>query len=1141
MDKNFYFSFKAVLFCCLLGISFYVYAQKVSLSARNNSLESVLKTIQKQTGLDVIGDFKLVQMANAVSIQVKDESLDKVLLELSEGQNFRLELQDNTIVIKPQKALPKIHTPEAQQPLEVTGLVTDSAGLALPGATISLLNKVDIATSTDQNGRYVIVVPANMVNNAVLVFSMIGFEQQEIPLEKRTKLDVTLDFASRLIGETVVTAFGQKSRKEDVVGAITSVNPSDLKIPSSNLTTALAGRASGIIGFQRTGEPGADNAQFFIRGVTTFGYKVDPLILIDNVESTPTDLARLQVDDIESFSILKDASAAAVYGARGANGVLLISTKEGRREALSVSLRVENSMSMPTKQVELADPITYMKLANEALLGRDPLNQSPYSLRQIELTSPGGSLEYPAIDWQDELLRDYTMNQRANLSVRGGGSIAQYYVSGAFNQDNGMLKVPNMSNFNNNVNLQTYSLRTNVNIDLTKNTQLNVRLSGTFDDYNGPLQSGTKVYRDIMRAVPTKFQPYYPPGESYRYLQHIIFGNAEDGTYLNPYAEMVKGYREYKQSRMQAQLELNQDLNFLTEGLSATVRTTTTRYSFYSINRTYNPFYYQYMGLDGNGNYMYTPYNESEGTEYLDYTQGGKDVRSIFFMQAIANYDRKFGDHSVNGMLVGTMNSDLEGNPGSLQLSLAHRNLNLAGRFSYSYLGKYSIEANFGYNGSERFSKAHRFGFFPSLGIAWHVSKEKFFENLLPVVSNFRVRGTYGLVGNDAIGRPDQRFYYMSEVEMNDAAKGWYFGPYREDYLSGVTVTRYPNDGITWETAYKGNVAIELGLFDNSIELQADWFTEQRKNIFMLRSDIPPAMGLSAPIYANIGEAEGSGIDLSASYKKGFANGLWINGMLNFTYATSKFLVYEEPSYDYPWLFKAGYPINIARGYIAESLFADAQEIKSSPRQELGGEVMPGDIKYMDVNGDGRISSLDMVPLGHPTIPEINYGFGISAGFKGFDFSVFFQGLARESFYIDPKATGPFRSYVYSGESVAGTVTNQVLQVYANDHWSPENQNIYALFPRLSWTGGNANNEVNSTWWMRDGSFMRLKQVEIGYTFSGEKGALANLGVGSLRIYTNALNPVMFSRFKLWDTEMGANGMDYPIQKVFNLGIKVDF
>ncbi len=1034
-------------------------------------------------------------------------------------------------------------------PLEITGVVTDTSGNPLPGVTIQLKAKTSVGTTTDQNGRYVLQISEGEINGAILVFSTIGFTEQEIAVSRRTKIDVKLVQSSTMLEETVITAFGKKRRKSDVVGAITTINPDELKIPSSNLTTALSGRAAGVIAYQRSGEPGLDNAQFFIRGVTTFGYKVDPLIIIDNVEATTTDLARLQVDDIQSFSVLKDATATAVYGARGANGVLLIATKEGRREKLDVSLRVENSFSKPTKQVDVVDPVTYMKLANEALLGREPLALTPYKEKQIQYTDlANSSVEYPAVDWQEALLKKSTTNQRANLSVRGGGSVAQYYVSGSFNQDNGILKVPNKSNFNNNINLKSYSLRGNININLTKTTQLGVRLSGVFDDYNGPIDGGTKVYHDIMRTPPTRFLPFYPPGERYKYLHHIMFGNYDQGNYLNPYADMVKGYKQYSQSSMQAQIDLNQDLNLITKGLSFTLRTTTSRYSYFSIIRQYDPFYYQYAGKDLEGQYAYSLINEdpkpdvnlAAGTEYLGYTTGSKDLNSVFFMQGILDYSRKVGNSSYSGMLVGMMRSELNGALGSLQESLPHRNLNLAGRFAYGFLGRYNVEFNFGYNGSERFSKEHRFGFFPSIGTSWAVSKEAFWDNLKPVFSNLRFRASYGLVGNDAIGTPSQRFYYLSDVDMSSAGKGYSFGPDREESLTGVNVTRYANSSITWETAYKTNIGVEMGFFNNSFEIEADYFNETRKNIFMQRADIPQSMGLSSGVYANIGEARGEGIDFSINYTRNFNNALWIKGMGNFTYATSKYTVYEEPDYEYHWLYKSGYPINIGRGYIAERLFIDDKEVINSAEQQFG-EVRGGDIKYVDVNGDGKITSLDMVPIGYPTIPEINYGFGISMGYKGFDLSLFFQGLARESFFIDPAATAPFRNYVYSGESMAGQIIqNQVLQVYADNHWSEENKDLYALYPRLSWTGGNANNEARSTWWLRDGAFLRLKQVELGYTFKNE-GILKKAGITSLRLYASGLNLLTISKFKLWDVEMGSNGLGYPVQKVFNTGIKLNF
>lgn len=1019
--------------------------------------------------------------------------------------------------------------------IEVIGLVTDSLGNPLNGVSVVVKGKANIGTTTDMNGRYVLVVS----DNDILVFSMVGYNEVEVRVSGRDRINVTLVGSSEMLEETIVVAFGEKRKKGDVVGSITTITPSDLKIPASNLTTALGGRAAGIIAFQRTGEPGLDNANFFIRGVTTFGFKVDPLILIDNVESTPTDLARLQVDDIESFSILKDATATAVYGSRGANGVLLITTKVGQQDKLTTSVRIENSLSQATKEVDVVDPVTYMILANEAVLGRDPLGALPYSLEKIEKTNPENStLEYPAINWKDALLKKMANNQRANISVRGGGKIAQFYVSGAFNQDNGILKVPKRSNFNNNINLKTYSLRANVDMNLTQVTKLKVKISGLFDDYNGPINGGTKVYHDIMRTPPTLFQPFYPPGERYKYLKHIMFGNAGDGNYLNPYADMVKGYREYSQSTMQAQFEVEQDLKFLTKGLTFSLRGTTTRYALFSISRQYNPFFYQYLSKDINGDPMYKLFNEDQGTEYLGYSIGTRELNSIFFGQAILNYQRDLGNNSkISGLLVGMARSQLDGNAGSLQQSLAHRNLNLAGRATYGYKSKYDIEFNFGYNGSERFSANHRFGFFPSIGGAWHVSKEDFWEPFKTVVTNFRLRATYGLVGNDAVGTPDQRFFYLSEV--NPGGPGYTFGRELNESLSGFSIVRYANEDITWETSYKTDLALEFSLF-NQFEVEVDWFWEKRKNIFMARADIPKTMGLAAPIYANIGEASGKGIDLGINYNRTLSNRTWLKGMLNFTYATSKYEVYEEPDYVEPWLYHPGYPLSIARGYIAERLFIDDKEVANSPEQNFGGQVRGGDIKYIDVNGDGIISTLDRVPIGYPTTPEINFGFGVSLGHRNFDISIFFEGLARESFFISPTASAPFRRYAYSEETISGTYQNQVLQVYADNHWSEENRDLYALYPRLSWINGNQNNEQTSTWWMRNGEFIRLKQLEIGYSFNNQ-GFLKRIGTRNLRVYASGLNLFSISKFKLWDVEMASNGLAYPIQRVYNLGLKIDF
>ncbi|WP_244518646.1 SusC/RagA family TonB-linked outer membrane protein [Parapedobacter composti] len=1022
------------------------------------------------------------------------------------------------------------------QDTEVRGTVTDTTGNPLPGVSVVIKGRT-VGTATDVNGKYILDVP----DDAILVFTMVGFQTQEIAVNGKSVIDVVLEGAEGHLDEAVVVAFGTQ-KKQSVIGSITTINPSELKVPSSNLTTALAGRLAGVIAFQRSGEPGQDNANFFVRGITTFGANQNPLILIDGIELTTTDLARLPPDDIASFSVMKDATATALYGSRAANGVILVTTKEGREGKARVQFRVEQSLSAPTRNVELADPVTYMKLHNEAILTRDPVGELLYSDEKIDNTVPGsGSLIFPATDWRSELFKDYTSNQRANLSVSGGGSVAKYYVSGNLTQDNGILKVDGRNNFNNNISLTTYNLRSNVNINLTKSTELIVRLSGSFDDYTGPLDGGTAIYRKAMRSNPVLFPATYPVDEDHRFVNHIMFGNFGEGNYLNPYADLVRGYRNYARSNVVAQFEIKQDLSFLLEGLAIRSMTNTTRYSFFDVRRQYAPFYYQLGSHDRRNNtYQVNIINPDGGTDYLTYEPGEKTIQSQFYIETAASYNRQFGKHGVSGMLVNILRNHLTANAATLQGSLPFRNFGLSGRATYAYDSRYFLELNFGYNGTERFYKDHRYGFFPAGGVAWSISNEKFFEPYRDVISNLRLRATYGIVGNDNIG--SGRFLYLSEVNMNDPNYGAVFGMDNTYSRNGISVSRYSDENITWEMAKKTNFALELGLF-NRMQLTAEYYTELRENILQTRVATPASMGLAAQPAANIGKAKGRGIDLALEYNHAMSNGAWLQGRGNFTYSTGKYLVYEE--YDYvnePWMSRVGHSINQQWGYIAESLFIDDYEVANSPRQNFG-QYMAGDIKYRDINGDGQITTLDQVPLGYPTVPEIIYGMGFSAGFKNFDISAFFQGLARESFWIDPRATAPFinvryQSEIDNGQLAGVNLQNQLLKAYAESHWSEDNRDIYAMWPRLS-PVYYTNNGQNSTWFMRDGTFLRLKQVELGYSLP--KRLIDRVNMTSLRIYLTGTNLLTWSRFKLWDVEMAGNGLGYPVQRVFNLGINASF
>lgn len=1017
------------------------------------------------------------------------------------------------------------------QQAQIRGKVIEvETGEPLPGVSILIENSTRGVT-TDIDGTFEI----RAASSDKLVFSFLGMESQTIEVGAQSYIEVAMRPAASELDEVTIVAFG-KQKKESVIGAITTVNTKDLKVPSSNLTTALAGNMAGIIAYQRSGEPGADNADFFVRGITTFGANTSPLILIDNIELTSTDLARLQPDDIASFSIMKDATATALYGARGANGVILVTTKRGVEGPAKIFVRVENSISQPTSNIELADPVTFMKLHNEAVLTRNPLGELPYSQDKIENTMRPGSSPYiyPANDWYDMLFNDHTQNIRGNVSVTGGGSIARYYVAAAFSKDNGILKVDKRNSFNNNINFKNYNLRANVDIDITKKTTLGVRLSGNFDDYTGPMYSGEDVYRMVMRSNPVLFPAYYPIDEDFKYVKHIMFGNYQ-GNYTNPYAEMVRGYQDKSRSQMLAMLELNQDLDFITKGLSFMALMNISRLAEYSVNRSYTPFWYQLRGNYDSftGEYHLERINEN-GTEYLGYNESPKTVESTTYTESRLNYANTFDMHSVSGLLVFTTREWLAANQGSLQLSLPSRNVGLAGRATYSFDSRYFAEFNFGYNGSERFAENNRWGFFPSAGVAWLISNESFWKHLQPTIHNLKLRYSYGLVGNDQIGEKEDRFFYLSQVNMEDGNRGAYFGENVDKGGAGIRINRYANDAITWETSTKQNYAVELGLW-NKVNIIAEYFTEHRRNILMTRAAIPSTMGLQASVRANIGEASAHGIDIQSDYQHVWNKDFWTSARANFTWSTSQYKVYEEPEYKEYWRSRVGYSLNQQWGYIAERLFIDDAEARNSPPQMFGGEYGGGDIKYTDVNRDGQITPADMVPIGNPTSPEIIYGFGFSAGYKGFDASIFFQGLANESFWINTAGFDSNNRFI--GISPFAHQT-QLLKVIADSHWSENNQNLYAFWPRLS-PIVNANNTQQSTWFMRDGSFLRLKQLEVGYTIPGKWQK--QLHLNQLRVYFSGTNLLLFSKFKLWDVEMAGNGLGYPIQKVFNFGVNLTF
>lgn len=1008
----------------------------------------------------------------------------------------------------------------------IKGEVYDNLGNPLPGVAI-IVEGTTNGTETDFDGNYIINVKKT---NATLVFSYLGYETKKVKVGSQKKINVILKESLDQLDEIQIVAFS-KQKKNSVIGSITTLKASEIKQPTSNITNTLAGKISGLISYQRSGEPGKDNAAFFIRGVTTFGFNNSPLILLDGLQITASDLARLEPDNIASFSIMKDATATSLYGARGANGVVLVTTKEGKKGKAKVSVRYESSISSPSKINSFLGAVDYMELYNRAQRSRDQSATLLYSKQKIEGTR--GSLNsniYPDVDWYNELFTDYALNRRFNVNINGGGEVAQYYLSVTSANETGLLKVDPLNNFNNNIDINRSNLRANVNINLTKTTKVSAKFYSLFERYNGPIVSASDIFYQVAQANPANFPKVYEADEVTKNFNHILFGNKGNGSFANPYAESVRGFKDRFANTTLAQFQIKQDLNFITEGLKLRAMASVRTYTENQNERSFTPFFY-------GANEVLTPqgvvnslYQIQEGTEFLNNPTVNNYGNSNFYYEAVLEYNKTVNEkHEFGGLLVNYFQEALNTIGGNTAFStLPSRNMGVSGRASYSFDSRYFGEFNFGYNGSEKFAEKNRFGFFPSVGLGWIISNEPYFEKNIPSVNLFKLKYTYGLVGNDGISSASDRFFYLSDVNLNNGGTGYSFGSNYNNFYNGYIINRYANDDVTWEVATKSNIGLELGLF-NKINIQADYFTEHRKNIYMERQYIPETSGLTTTISSNIGEVKTKGIDLSLDYNQAFSGEFYLTARGNFTYSTNKILVNGEPEFQHKNLSRIGHPVNQQWGYIAERLFVDQEDINNSPDQFnglLSNSYLPGDIKYKDVNNDGVINESDQTPIGKPTVPEIVYGFGVSAVYKNLDFSIFMQGSAGSSFFINPNDISPFVN------------ERNALSIIANNHWSENNPDPNAFWPRLS-TYAIDNNQKPSTWWLRDGDFLRLKSVEIGFTIPETAGKVFKNA--KTRVYATGLNLLHFSKFDLWDPEMAGNGLGYPPQRVINFGAQINF
>jgi len=1007
-------------------------------------------------------------------------------------------------------------TASAQQPIsevQVTGLVTDQQKEPLVGVTVSVVGG-QARTITDIDGMFRLNVPQK--SSTELELTYIGFKRKTVKVNGARLINVVMDEEANEFNEVVVTGYTSQ-KKASIIGSIETINPGELQFGSTRtLSNNLAGKLSGVIGIQRSGEPGYDDSNFWIRGISTFSGSNNPLILIDGVAR---DLNNVDVSEIESFSILKDASASAMYGVRGANGVIVITTKRGKIGAPQVRFHLEHSINQPTKLPEFLNAPDYMSLLNE-LAVQDGMAQ-PFTQLQIDRTRSGYDPDlYPDVNWVDAITKDYAYTTRGNLDVSGGSDFLRYSIVASYFKETGILEQDKSLIFDNATNNQQFNLRTNIDMDVTKTTMLRVNIGGYLNRFKKQRCDTDGAFGEAFRTLPFVHPARYSDGSI-----PLISNRA------NPWRTVTQqGYDFITSSKIQTLFSVEQDLKMFTPGLKAKALFSFDRWNRSRRSRTAKPAtVFPATGRDEEGNLIYSQFET--GDDSMGSEQGTEYGNTNVYFETDLMYNRRFGKFDVDAMLLYNQQAY---DDGSIQ---DYRKQGLAGRFSTTFDNRYVAEFNFGYNGSENFSKGKRFGFFPSFAIGWLLSEEPFMESMKPIFHKIKFRASIGQAGDDNIG--GRRFAYLGTLYTDQEGYRWGTNGQRDYIKKGITEGEIGVDNLTWETVTKKNFGVELGLW-NMLDLNFDIFREDRKDIFMQRTIIPTQTGFVTAPWANFGKVKNQGIEMTLNFHKQWNKDLFTSAYANFTYAKNEVVEKDEPeSLKGTHRSQTGRSMNELWGLTAERLFtyddfnADGTLKDGIPSQEGVGAVKlyPGDIKYVDVNGDGVITEEDEGFIGGTVDPRIVYGFGGVISYKNFDLNFFFQGTGDMYRVIGGQP------YFLPG---GGTTTEGNAYAYnLDDRWTESNQDPYAFWPRLTY-GPNKNNYRASTWWKKDMSFLRCKTIEVGYTFP--KSWFERFYVKSCRVFVSGNNLFCFSDFKLWDPELGTNdGLKYPMNRSVMFGIDVNF
>ncbi|WP_081852617.1 TonB-dependent receptor [Prevotella sp. 10(H)] len=1090
-----------------------VYSQTTNISLKVNkaSLKQIFSKIEQQTDYVFIISDEVGPELNRINanLNASDENITEILDKVLSDTGINYHVVGRQISVfkgQAKNSEQSVQTP-AEDKIRITGQITDEKGEPLIGVSVTVKGTTN-GVVTDLDGVYSISIPNN---KTILEFRYIGFVTKEETVGNRRILNIVMTETVSELDEVVVVGFGTQ-KKASVVGSITTIEPQRLQGSTRAVSNNLAGQLAGVIGVQRSGEPGNDGSHFWIRGISTFqNNSRSPLILVDGIERTLDDM---DPAEIESFSVLKDAAASAVYGVRGANGVILINTKRGNIGKPTVNVHFEQGFTKPVKLPKYIGSADYLSLVDEirADNGEAPLYGPELIAKYRDRVDPE---LYPDVNWVDAISKDHASNHRANITVSGGSNTLRYAVVGSYYGENGILVRDKSLSWDPSLRLNKYNLRSNVDVNITPTTLLRIGVGGYLQEKVAPRASVNDLFD---RAFET------PP-----YVHPTIYSTGEIPTLKNrsnPWAQATQeGFSRSSSSKIESTFGLEQDLKFILPGLKIK--------GIFSFDRYSNSWVERFKDLA-----LYSPATErnEDGSLKLEAPfQRGKDFLSTEKKQDWGNkstyfegnitYNHMFDKHNVDAMFLYNQRDYDDGD------AVPYRHQGIAGRFSYSYDYRYIAEFNFGYNGSENFAKDHRFGFFPSFALGWYLSEEPFMEPFRKTFSKIKFRGSYGLVGNDNLD--GRRFAYISTIQQMD--NGYRWGTNNDYERKGFREGDFGILNLKWETVEKMNIGVELGLW-NELDLQVDYFSEHRKDIFMRRNTIPTAAGFINTPWANFGKVDNKGVDISLDYHKRINDDWHLNVRGSVTYAVNEIIEKDEaPGVIGTHRAETGRPVGQLFGLVAERLFTeeDFEDVATGKLKEgianqtFTNMLRPGDIKYVDVDGDGVITPKDKKAIGGTWDPQLIYGFGANVGFKNWDFSFFFQGNGRTYRFIGDA------NFLPSANGLGNFLTNY------DDRWTVDNPSQDVFYPRAS-LSRNDNNNQQSTWWLRNMSMLRMKDVELGYSLP--KKWMEKVGVANMRLYLRGNNLLTISDFKLWDPEVDtATGAKYPIMKSISLGFDINF